>query len=143
MTQHCAVAGPDNVIKSVGVSFIEQAGLARQETEFPRRTGERVWTILRRSRWRTIVKLTVGPRTVAPRSTWRYPALARSIGPKRVAQFTDATAQFVVSAAKLFAPLEFVSRKPETGEDSEQEETVPELQPPADGLENHAQRSME
>src|SRR5262245_6632203 len=104
MADHSAVPPPDDIVESVGVSFVKQASVTGKQMKFPWRTTRSVRRgIIKRAERRRAIDLVVGRRSIATRSARRRPAVTRrSVGAHCVVQFGDTAAQFVVSAAKLF-----------------------------------------
>src|SRR5439155_25288256 len=116
---------PNDVIETVGVGFVEKAGLLRTEMKF--------------RRWPRTVRLEGAVRRVEIVTRRRQVAAWKAIGiafdpmraertwlpPRREAQgacqLTDAPGELFVNAAELFAALQFVSGDSESGEHADQD----------------------
>src|ERR1041385_5942217 len=67
----------------------------------------------------------------------------RSRQAQGVAQLTHAALEFLIDAPKLSSTLQFISGQAEPCQYAHEDEAVPDLQPPADGFEEHRQPRRE
>src|SRR6266850_3993044 len=100
----------------------------------------------RRKAIRPILRRKIGSKIIGRRTikaTLR-PRTAAHGGPKSIGHSSKPSSQLIVQVAKLAIPFKSISRQPKTREHCNENQAVPDLQTPADGLKDHfVQPSMQ
>ena len=134
------VARPRDVVEGVGVTFKQRSAIG-PKTKFPLRLKFSIGLTRWRATTPAILAFTApGSRTTG---TSRATAFTGWWAAHRLHRRAEPLLQFLIHAAQFVRALEPVRGEAESGEHDEENEPVPELQPPADGVENHAQPSMQ